>query len=464
MRSVNPTTEETIAEYPEHTPNQVEEILERAEFAFASWRQTSLDERGELLRRLGDLLRERRGKLSELMTLEMGKPIAAAEGEIDKCASTCHYFADHAARLLSSEEVPSDATRSLVRYEPLGPILAIMPWNFPFWQVFRFAAPSLMAGNTAVLKHAWNTPGCGQAIEALFREAGYPESVLVNLFLSNEATEALIAHRVIRAVTLTGSDRAGRAVASAAGQVIKKCVLELGGSDPFIVLPDVDVDATAAAAVSARCINTGQSCIAAKRFIIHNAIFNRFQEAFVAKMASQRVGDPMDRNNDMGPLARKDLREHLHAQVNRSVATGAKLLTGGRGLARRGFFYEPTVLSNVLPGNTAFDEETFGPVAALVRARDVDEAIALANNSRFGLGASIWTHDTALAESLAPRIESGNVFVNGPVKSDPRLPFGGIKTSGYGRELSAVGIHEFTNIKTVWIKASEQPREPRRPE
>ena len=452
MKSINPTTEEVFAEYPDHTPQQVDHLLEQSDSAFIKWRALSFEQRADLFRRVGELLLEQKPDLSILMTREMGKTIAGAESEIEKCASACNYFADHAQRLLAIEEVPTDASKSYIRFDPLGPILAIMPWNFPFWQVFRFAAPSLMAGNVAVLKHAWNVPGCGLAIERIFREAGLPQGVFTNLLLDNNAAEALIAHPRIRAVTLTGSERAGKAVGSAAGRVIKKSVLELGGSDPFIVCPDVNVAATAAAAAGARNINAGQSCIAAKRFIVHDSIAPEFERLFADRMASLRLGDPMDRNIDIGPLARGDLRDNLDDQVKRTLAAGARLLCGGKKPAMRGFFYPPTVLANVRPGMPAFDEETFGPVAAVTRAESMDEAVALANRSRYGLGASIWTADIALAERLAAQIESGNVFINGAVKSDPRLPFGGVKNSGYGRELAQIGIREFVSFKTVWIK------------
>ena len=452
MRSLNPFTEEVFAEYPDHNQQQVDQLLEQAEAAFAKWRRFSFEQRGELLRRAGELLLEQKSDLATLMVREMGKTIGGAEAEIEKCASACDYFANHAQRLLAIEEVPTDATRSYVRFDPLGPILAIMPWNFPFWQVFRFAAPSLMAGNVAVLKHAWNVPGCGLAIERIFREAGFPQGVFTNLLLDNDAAEKLIAHPKIRAVTLTGSERAGKAVGSAAGRVIKKSVLELGGSDPFIIFPDVNVAATAAAAAGARNINAGQSCIAAKRFIVHESIADEFERVFANRMASLRMGDPMDRNTDIGPLARGDLRDALDDQVKRSVAAGAKLMVGGKRPNMRGFFYPPTVLANVRPGMPAFDEETFGPVAAVTRVNNMDEAVHLANRSRYGLGASIWTNDIARAEELVAQVESGCVFINGAVKSDPRLPFGGVKNSGYGRELAEVGIREFVNIKSVWIR------------
>ena len=452
MKSINPFTEEVFADYPDHNQQQVEQLLDGAQAAFAEWRTVSFEQRGELLRRVGELLLEQKADLATLMVREMGKTIGGAEAEVEKCATASEFFANHAQRLLAIEEVPTDATRSYVRFDPLGPILAIMPWNFPFWQVFRFAAPSLMAGNVAVLKHAWNVPGCGLAIERVFREAEFPEGVFTNLLLDNDAAEKLIAHPKIRAVTLTGSERAGKAVGSAAGRVIKKSVLELGGSDPFIVCRDVNVAATAAAAAGARNINAGQSCIAAKRFIVHESIANEFERSFADRMASLRMGDPMDRKTDIGPLARGDLRDALEDQVKRSVAAGARILVGGKRPSMRGFFYPPTVLVNVRPGMPAFDEETFGPVAAVTRFNNTQEAIELANNSRYGLGASIWTNDIASAEKMAGLIESGNAFINGAVKSDPRLPFGGVKNSGYGRELAEVGIREFVNIKSIWIK------------
>jgi succinate-semialdehyde dehydrogenase / glutarate-semialdehyde dehydrogenase len=452
MQSINPATGRLIRDYAAHDRARVEAILRAAESAFISWRGRSFADRAGLMRAAAATLRAQRQELAQLMTAEMGKPIAAAEAEVDKCASACDYFADHAERFLAPEPVESDAARSFVRFDPLGPVLAIMPWNFPLWQVFRFAAPALMAGNVGLLKHASNVAGCALAIERIFLEAGFPEGAFSALLVGGKEAQELIAHPAIRAVTLTGSETAGMAVAAAAGRALKKTVLELGGSDPFIVLDDVDVSAVASAAAAARCINSGQSCIAAKRFIIHRAIAAPFEEAFAAAMARLKVGDPADRGTDVGPLARPDLRDDLHQQVQRSIAAGARLLTGGQALAGDGYYYAPTVLADVRPGMAAFDEETFGPVAAVVRAGDADEAVALANASKFGLGASIWTRDTGLAEKMASRIESGSVFVNGPVKSDPRLPFGGVKYSGYGRELSEIGIREFVNIKTVWVK------------
>jgi succinate-semialdehyde dehydrogenase/glutarate-semialdehyde dehydrogenase len=454
MQTINPATEEVIGEYVEHAPAEIERRLEGAQRGFEGWRKRPFADRGRLMAGVAKLLRERTAQYSQLMTREMGKPIAQAEGEIEKCAAACEYFAEHAGRLLANQPMQSDASRSYVRYDPLGPILAIMPWNFPFWQVFRFAAPNLMAGNVALLKHAANVSGEALAMEQLFLDAGLPPGVFTALLIDNPATEKLIHHPLVRGVTLTGSTRAGKAVGANAGQAIKKSVLELGGSDPFIVLRDVEIGAVVKSAVAARCLNSGQSCIAAKRFIVEESIAAAFAEAFAAEMARQRVGDPADRLTQIGPLARKDLRDHLAGQVQQSIDAGAAVLTGGHVLPQRGYYYAPTVLGNVVPGMAAFDEELFGPVAAVIRARDARDAVRLANFSPFGLGASIWTKDTRLAENLAAELESGNVFINGLVKSDPRLPFGGVKQSGYGRELAEAGIREFVNIKTVWIGPS----------
>ncbi len=452
MKAVNPATGELIRDYPEHDDARVEEILARAEAAFASWRKVPFVERARLMTRVADLLRDRAGDYGRLMTAEVGKPIAASEAEVDKCAWVCDFYAEHAEQLLAQETVATDAARSGIRYDPIGPVLAIMPWNFPFWQLFRFAAPALMAGNVGLLKHASNVPGCALAIEEVFRDAGFPEGALATLLISSERALRLIAHPVIRAVTLTGSEKAGMEVAAEAGRNLKKTVLELGGSDPFIVLDDVDPAEAGRQAAKARVINSGQSCIAAKRFIVEEAVADRFEEEFVRAMEGLKVGDPTDRGNEVGPMAREDLLAALDDQVRRTVEAGAQLRTGGHRLEGEGWYYAPTVLTGVEPGMAAFDEETFGPVAAVIRARDADHAVELANRSTFGLGASVWTGDPARGEALAAEIQSGNVFVNGIVKSDPRLPFGGVKRSGYGRELSAVGIREFVNVKTVWVK------------
>jgi len=456
MKAINPATEEEIRDYPEPSEVELAERVAAAEQAFQSWRKVPFAERGRLMSGAADLLRERRNEYGRLMTDEMGKPIAASEGEIDKCAWVCDFYAEHAEAFLSSENVATDASRSSIRYDPLGPVLAIMPWNFPFWQVFRFAAPALMAGNVGLLKHAGNVPGTALAIEEVFRDAGFPEGVFTSLLVGSGRVPLLIRNPSIRAVTLTGSEHAGMEVAAEAGRCLKKAVLELGGSDPFIVLADADPVEAARQAARARTINSGQSCIAAKRFIVDEPIADRFEEEMVRQMEALKVGDPLDRSTDVGPMARADLLDALDDQVQRTVTAGAALRTGGHRLNgpshSNGWYYAPTVLTGVRPDMAAFDEETFGPVAAVVRANGTDDAIELANRSRFGLGASVWTSDSVRAEALASEIEAGSVFVNGIVKSDPRLPFGGIKSSGYGRELSTVGIREFVNIKTVWVK------------
>ncbi len=451
MRSVNPATGETIRDYPEHGPGEVKAILARALDAFHAWRGVPFAERRALMRGAAAELRRHQEDYARLMTAEMGKTFAAAKAEAEKCALCCEFYADHGEAFLAPEAVATDASRSLIRYDPLGPVLAVMPWNFPFWQVFRFAAPALMAGNVALLKHASNVPGCALAIEAIFKEAGFPLGCFQTLMIGSGAVDAVIADPAVKAVTLTGSEPAGMAVAAAAGRALKKTVLELGGSDPFIILEDADIQAAARTAAQARCINNGQSCIAAKRFIVVEPVAEAFEQAFLAAMGALRVGDPMDPATDVGPMARVDLRRELHDQVERSAAAGAVLRLGGKPMEGEGAFYPPTVLTGVKPGMAAFDEETFGPVAAVIRAKDAGEAVSLANRSPFGLGASLWTKDLRRGEALATQIESGSVFINGMVKSDPRLPFGGVKRSGYGRELSAFGIREFVNIKTVWI-------------
>lgn len=451
LRAVDPATETVVGEYPIHDDRQIGARLSAALEAFGKWRTMSFGERAAALRGVARVLRARRQELAALATAEMGKTIVSAEAEVDKCAAACEWFADNAAAMLQPMAAASDASRSYVRFDPLGVVLAVMPWNFPFWQVFRFAAPGLMAGNVCILKHASNVPGCALAIEDVLREAALPAGVFSTLLVPAEEVQRLIAHPATAAVTLTGSEEAGRRVAAAAGAALKKTVLELGGSDPFIVLRDVDVDQVARQAAAARCINNGQSCIAAKRFIVDRSIAARFEEVLAAAMAAMRMGDPLDRATDIGPLARADLRDALHVQVRRSIDAGARLLAGGEPRPGRGYYYPPTVLADVAPGMAAFDEETFGPVAAVTRADDPLDAVRLANRSRYGLGASIWTRDIDLAERLAGELDSGCVFINGAVKSDPRLPFGGVKRSGYGRELSAFGIREFVNIRTVWI-------------
>jgi succinate-semialdehyde dehydrogenase/glutarate-semialdehyde dehydrogenase len=451
LQSINPATEEVLATFEEFSSNQLDQALDRAAQAFDGWHRVSLTERSRLMRGAAGHLREQKVLLAALVTAEMGKPIVEAEAEIEKCAWNCDFYADNAERFLATKKVESNAAESYVEFEPLGSILAIMPWNFPFWQVFRFAAPALMAGNTALLKHASNVSQCALAIAETFRAAGFSEGVFQTLLASGQQTEALIDDPRIRAVTLTGSDSTGSKVGGASGRALKKSVLELGGSDPFIVLADADIAAAAETGVRARNQNTGQSCIAAKRFIVVESAADEFEQRFIEGVAQLRVGDPLQQETQIGPMARDDLRDGLEDQVQRSVKEGAHLALGGHRMEGRGYFYAPTVLTGVKPEMAAAREETFGPVAALLRARDGDEAIAIANNTPFGLGASLWTRDLDRARSLAKEMQAGSVFINGMVASDPRLPFGGIKRSGYGRELSQFGIREFVNIQTVWI-------------
>jgi succinate-semialdehyde dehydrogenase/glutarate-semialdehyde dehydrogenase len=451
IESVDPTTGEVLERLTPTSAAELERMLTTARAAFGSWRALPFAARAERLGEAARLLRAGKAEHARTMTLEMGKPIVQAEAEVDKCAWGCEFYAEHGAGYLAPEPRETDASKSYVRFDPLGLVLAVMPWNYPYWQVFRFAAPALMAGDVAVLKHASNVPRCALAIEAIFRQAGFPPGVFSTALIEASAVGDLIADARIAAVSLTGSDRAGSAVAARAGREIKKTVLELGGSDPFLVLEDADLDRAAKAAAAARLVNSGQSCTAAKRFIVVEAVARQFLARFEDELRSRRMGDPMDRDTEVGPQARVDLRDSLHRQVEESVRLGAKLLLGGEIPPGKGAFYPPTLLASVRRGMPAFDEEIFGPVAAMITAQDEDEAIHLANESSFGLGASIWTRDRARAERLAPQIEAGMVFVNGIVRSDPRIPFGGIKRSGYGRELSEYGIREFVNIKTVWI-------------
>ncbi len=451
MISMNPATGEKIREVEEHTGEDTARLVARSGEAFREWREVPLPGRAALMARAGRVLRESRDEYADLMCLEMGKRIAEARAEVDKCAWVCEFYAEQAETFLAPETIETDAGKSYVRHDPLGPVLAVMPWNFPFWQVFRFAAPALTAGNTGLLKHASNVPGCALAIEDVFRRAGFPEGVFTTLMIPSSLVADVLRNPVVQAATLTGSEPAGMSVASEAGRRLKKTVLELGGSDPFIVLADADLEKTAEGAVTGRTINSGQSCIAAKRFIVEKPVFEAFEAALTRRMGRLTVGDPRDPSVDIGPLARQDLVDELDDQVQRSIRAGAVLLLGGRRREGPGFFYEPTVLTHVTPEMPAFREETFGPVAPLVEAEDPEHALRLANDTDFGLGASIWTGDPARGEALAARIEAGCVFVNGIVKSDPRLPFGGVKRSGYGRELSRAGILEFVNRKTVWI-------------
>jgi len=449
--SVNPSTGEELARFAPLSAAKVDAALTGACRAQDSWRRRPVGDRTRLLRELARVLRAGREEYARLITTEMGKPIGESEAEIDKCALACDHYAEHAPGYLADEPVASNATESAVVYDPLGVVLAVMPWNYPFWQFFRFAAPALAAGNGALLKHAGNVPGCARALEALAREAGAPEGLVRNLPIEVERVAGVIADDRVAAVTLTGSTRAGALVAAQAGAALKKQVLELGGSDPFVVLADADVAAAAATAVRSRFVNTGQSCVNAKRLIVEESVAEEFVAAFTSHTRALKVGDPASRGTDLGPLARADLRDTLHDQVLRTLGEGATLLLGGRPADGPGFFYEPTVLDHVTPSMTAFREETFGPVAPVIRAAGDDEAIRLAGDTEFGLAASLWTADVARARDLARTIDAGAVFVNGMVASDPRLPFGGVRKSGYGRELGRHGIQEFVNAKTLWI-------------
>ena len=451
IQSINPATGETLETFTEASPQDLERILATAHAAFAEWRHTAFGTRGGLMRKAAEVLRARKVEYARTMALEMGKPVAQGEAEADKCAWVCDYYAEHAEAMLAEQPRSTDASRSYVRFDPLGTVLAVMPWNFPFWQVFRFAAPALMAGNAGVLKHASNVPRCALQIEEVFRDAGFPRGLFATALVGSKAVPGIIADPRIVAATLTGSEHAGSQVAERAGRELKKTVLELGGSDAYIVLEDADVAAAARTAADARLVNSGQSCIAAKRFIVVEAVADQFLARFADELRSRRMGDPLSRDTQVGPQARVDLRDDLHRQVQESIKRGARLLLGGEVPPGKGAFYPPTLLAAVDKGMPAFDEETFGPVAAAIRAKDEADAVRLANDSVFGLGASLWTADRARAERLAAQIEAGAIFVNGLVKSDPRFPFGGIKRSGYGRELSEYGIREFVNVKSVWI-------------
>jgi len=451
LQSINPATGDVLETFAETSAAELDTILERADAASRDWRRQPVAQRADRLRAAARVLREHQAEYARTMALEMGKPLAQGAAEVEKCAWACDYYAEQGDALLAPQSRATEAVRSYIRFDAIGPVLAIMPWNFPFWQVFRFAAPALLAGNAGVLKHAANVSRCALEIEDVFRRAGFPEGLFRAVLLQNAGVAAVIADPRIRAVTLTGSDRAGTQVAEQAGRHLKKTVLELGGSDPFIVLADADLDAAARTAAEARLINSGQSCIAAKRFIVVAAVADRFLEPFAAAMRARRVGDPFDPATQIGPQARLDLRANLHRQVEASVARGARVILGGALPDGRGAYYPATVLVAVEPGMPAFDEETFGPVAAVIRAKDESDAIAIANASAYGLGASLWTRDRERGERLAGALEVGSVFVNALVKSDPRLPFGGVKRSGYGRELSEYGLREFVNVKTVWV-------------
>ena len=451
IASVNPATGETLQKFDSLGQSEIETKLALAAAAFTEFRRSSFAERAKCMHAAAALLEGEAEKLARTITLEMGKPLRAAKDEVVKCAHGCRFYGKNSEELLTPVEAQLDTGRGYVRFDPVGPVLAIMPWNFPFWQVFRFAAPALMAGNVGLLKHAGNVPQCALAIEDIFRRAGFTDGVFQTLLIEAKQTEKIIDDPRIKAVTLTGSERAGAEVASRAARQIKKSVLELGGSDPFIVMPSADLEKAVTIGVKSRTQNAGQSCIAAKRFIIAEGIYGRYVEQFVAQMKALKVGDPLDENTEIGPLASEDIRQGVHEQVQKTIEAGAKLLLGGRMIDGPGFFYAPTVLVDVPPDSPAAREEIFGPVAAFFRARDAAEAIALANDSDFGLGANAWTNETTEQKLFAEELEAGLVFINGMVASDPRLPFGGIKRSGYGRELSAEGIREFVNIKTIVI-------------
>ena len=452
IASVNPATGETIRTFEPLSDKELERKVASAWQCFPEWRKTPFAERARLLMRAAEILEARKREIGAVMTTEVGKTLVSSIAEVEKCALGCRYYAEHGEAHLKPEMIATSASKSFITYQPLGPVLAIMPWNFPLWQVFRFAAPALMAGNVGLLKHSSNVPQCALLIEEVLHQAGFPDGAFQTLLIEPDRVAALLQDDRIAAATLTGSEPAGRSVAQTAGSQIKKTVLELGGSDPFIVMPSVDMDATATAAVKARAINNGQSCIAAKRFIVAGSIYNDFERKFVKAMQSLRVGDPMDETTDVGPLATAKIRSELHDQVQRAVRAGAKLLTGGKSIDGPGNYYEPTVLAGVPRSSDVFREELFGPVAMLFRVKNLDEAIDLANDSPFGLGSSVWTNDEAEQRECIERLEAGQVFINAPVASDPRIPFGGVKRSGYGRELSALGIREFVNIKTVWVK------------
>jgi succinate-semialdehyde dehydrogenase / glutarate-semialdehyde dehydrogenase len=451
IASINPATGEKLKEFAPHNDAEIEKRLKRASAAFEKHRREPFSRRAEIMTSVATLLEREKDELARTITLEMGKLFRDSVAEIEKCVRGCGYYAENAERFLEDEPAQTAARRSYVHYEPMGPVLAIMPWNFPFWQVFRFAAPALMGGNVGILKHAANVPQCALAIEQLFCRAGFDEGVFQTLLIEAEQAEKIIVDPRIKAVTLTGSEKAGSAVSSLSAREIKKSVLELGGSDPFIVMPSADFGLAVSTAVKARMVNTGQSCIAAKRFFIADKVYDDFLNKFAEQVRSLKVGDPFDDMTEIGPLATEHILNGVHQQVQKSIAMGAKLLTGGNRIAGPGFFYEPTVLVDVPKDSPASREEVFGPVAAVFRVRNAEEAIELANDSTFGLGASAWTNDIAEQELFASELQSGMVFINSMVASDPRLPFGGVKRSGFGRELGAAGIREFMNAKTIWI-------------
>lgn len=454
IASTNPATGETVKTFEALGETGVTMRIERAAYAFASHRAMPVADRAEMMHRAGDILRSEKLEFARLITLEMGKPIAAAVAEVEKCELGCRFYADNAAAFLNGARASDDDGESRIVFQPIGVILAVMPWNFPFWQVFRFIAPAVMAGNTVLLKHSSNVPQCALAIESVIQWAGFPEGTFQTMLVASDAVERIIADPKVTAVTLTGSEAAGRSVAAIAGRNLKKTVLELGGSDPFIVMPSAELDVAVATAISARMVNNGQSCIAAKRFIVHEDVYDRFMERFVDGVRAIRVGDPMEESTELGPLATSDIRAELAQQVEKTIAMGASLLCGGASIDGPGFFYEPTVLADIPDGSPAAVEELFGPVASVWKATDIDDAVRLANSTSFGLGASAWTANDTERERFIQDLESGMVFINGMVASEPALPFGGVKNSGYGRELGEFGIREFVNVKAVRIAES----------
>ncbi len=452
IETINPANNKLIKSFEKMTDAEVKQILENVNNTYKAWKETSFKERSEKIIEVANVLRKNKNEYAEIMTLEMGKPISQSIAEEEKCAWICEYYAQNAEDILKKEFIETDASESYVQFDPIGIVLAVMPWNFPFWQVFRFAAPALMAGNVGVLKHASNVPMSALVIEKIFLEAGLPEFTFSTLLIDSKQVDLVINNPLVKATTLTGSEPAGMSVASASGKALKKSVMELGGSDPFIICNDASIDEAVNVGVFARTMNNGQSCIAAKRFILVDEIADEFENKFVAKMNSLRVGNPMESTTELGPIAREDLLVELHEQVKTTEQQGGKILCGGKRVEREGSYYTATVLSNIQKGMLAYTEELFGPVAIMIRAKDEDDAVEIANDTAFGLGASLWTSDISKAKKLTAKIDSGSVFINGLVKSDPRLPFGGTKSSGYGRELSHYGIKEFVNIKTVWIK------------
>ena len=452
IASINPATGETLKTFTALSAEQIEEILQRAADTFRTYSRTPFSERKPLMTRAAEILETRKNDFGKIMTLEMGKPLKAAIAEAEKCAWVCRYYAENAEHHLADQIVETNAKKSYVHFQPLGPVLAVMPWNFPFWQVFRFAAPALMAGNVGLLKHASNVPQCALAIEEIFSSAGFPKGAFQTLLIGSDAVEGILNDPRVVAATLTGSEPAGRSVAATSGKQIKKTVLELGGSDPFIVMPSANLDEAVTTAVKARTINNGQSCIAAKRFIVADEVYDEFEKRFVTSMRALKIGNPMDESVEIGPLATPQIVDDLDEQVKKAVASGARVLTGGKKIDGRGNFFEPTVLVDVDLKAPVSCEEIFGPVAMLFRVADIDEAIQVANATPFGLGSAAWTNDAAEQTKFIEELEAGSVFINGMVASDPRLPFGGVKHSGYGRELAEFGIREFVNIKTVWIK------------